>query len=66
MEPWRVPRDFYDQIRERADGSDVTDLFDIDDPQWQVMRAVLFKTDDGELLLSVLSTLALEPDEEER
>lgn len=62
MEPWMVPQDFYDMVMERADGADITDLFDIDDPEWKVMKVTLFKTEDGQALLSCNSILAMEPE----
>lgn len=61
VEPWYVPQDFYDMIMALPDGADVTEFFECEDPDWQIHKITLFKTEDNDALLSCNSVLAMEP-----
>jgi len=61
IESWYVPQDFYDMIMALPDGADVTEHFECADPDWQIQSIVLFKTKEGEALLSYNGILAMEP-----
>lgn len=65
QKPWLVPQEFYDFIMGFPDGADVTEHFEIDDPEWRTMKVTLFKTDDQGALLSVNSILSMEVAPEE-